>query len=191
MAMSDVTADYKKGRRCLCEVTVELAPTPSPLIDIEMVPTDASAIIPRTQGLRQSLWSQRQIAWWGNNIEESDVHYRWGLTPSLWFSFETNIGTKFAPHLCHRHEQIASHLDDMTELTAKTWRAHRNLLERLKGYEKIYETKLTDGEKTAYGRGRTREESRRKAERNWLEQLDNDYASKQGREFDPGSTQSR
>jgi hypothetical protein len=27
----------------------------------------------------------------------------------------------------------------MTELTCKTWRAHRNFLERLKGYEKIYE----------------------------------------------------
>ncbi len=33
----------------------------------------------------------------------------------------------------------------MTELTCKTWRAHRNFLERLKCYEKIYETKLTDG----------------------------------------------
>ena len=79
----------------------------------------------------------------------------------------------------------------MTELTAKTWRAHRNLLERLKGYEKIYETKLTDGARTAYGRGRTREASLREAERNWLEQFDNNSASKQGREFDPGSPQSR
>jgi hypothetical protein len=69
---------------------------------------------------------------------------------------------------------FASHLDVMTELTAKTWRAHRNLLERLKGYEKIYETKLTDGEKTTHGRGRTREESIREAERNWLKQFDND-----------------
>lgn len=57
----------------------------------------------------------------------------------------------------------------MTELTAKTWRAHRNLLECLKGYE----------------RGRTREESRREAERNWLEQLKNDYASKQGGDLIP------
>ena len=69
---------------------------------------------------------------------------------------------------------VASHLDVMTEFTAKTWRAHRNLLERLKGYEKIYETKLTDGEKTTHGRGRTREESMREAERIWLEQFDND-----------------
>ena len=61
----------------------------------------------------------------------------------------------------------------MTELTCKTWRAHRNFLERLKGYEKIYETKLTDGERTARGRGRTREESLREAERNWLRQHDN------------------
>ncbi len=61
----------------------------------------------------------------------------------------------------------------MTELTCKTWRAHRNFLERLKGYEKIYETKFTDGERTARGRGRTRQESLREAERNWLRQHDN------------------
>ena len=77
----------------------------------------------------------------------------------------------------------------MTELTAKTRRAHRNLLERLKGYEKIYETKLTDGERTAYGRGRTREASLREAERNWLEQFDDEY--NQGRKFDRGAPQSR
>jgi hypothetical protein len=68
---------------------------------------------------------------------------------------------------------IASRIGVMTELTCKTWRAHRNFLERLKGYEKIYETKLTDGERTACGRGRTREESVREGERNWLRQHDN------------------
>ena len=68
---------------------------------------------------------------------------------------------------------IASRIGAMTELTCKTWRAHRNFLERLKGYEKIYETKLTDGERTARGRGRTRQESLREAERNWLRQHDN------------------
>jgi hypothetical protein len=67
---------------------------------------------------------------------------------------------------------IVSHGGLMTELMAKTWRAHRNFLERLKGYEKIYETKLTDGEKTAHGRGRTRDESMRDAERNWVRQFD-------------------
>ena len=61
----------------------------------------------------------------------------------------------------------------MTELTCKPWRAHRNFLERLKDYEKIYETKLTDGERTARGRGRTRQESLREAEHNWLRQYDN------------------
>ena len=70
--------------------------------------------------------------------------------------------------------RISRHLDAMTELTAKTRRAHRNLLERLKGYEKIYETKLTDGEKTTHGRGRTREESVREAERNCLKEFNND-----------------
>jgi hypothetical protein len=60
----------------------------------------------------------------------------------------------------------------MAEITAKTWRAHRNFLERLKGYEKIYETKISDGERAAHGRGPTRQESVREAERNWLRQFE-------------------
>lgn len=62
----------------------------------------------------------------------------------------------------------------MSELIAKTWRAHRNLVERLKGYEKIYETKITDGKKSAQGRDPTRQESIREAERNWLRQFADD-----------------
>jgi hypothetical protein len=98
--------------------------------------------------------------------------------PRLKASTGSNIGTKLASHLSSfifvigTSRLIASHFDIMTELTAKTWRAHRNLLERLKGYEKMYETKLSDGEKTVRGRGRTREESIREAERNWLRQFE-------------------
>jgi len=44
----------------------------------------------------------------------------------------------------------------MDDLTYKTWRARRNVFERLKGCEKMYETKITDGERTAYGRGVSR-----------------------------------
>ena len=57
----------------------------------------------------------------------------------------------------------------MSELTYKTWRAHRNLLERLSGYEKVYETEITDGERAARGRGRTKSEALERAKQNWLE----------------------
>ena len=40
-------------------------------------------------------------------------------------------------------------------------------MERLKGYERAYETKLTDGERVAYGRGPIREASQQSAQRNW------------------------
>jgi hypothetical protein len=59
----------------------------------------------------------------------------------------------------------------MDNLTYKTWRARRNLSERLAGYEKMYETKISDGERTAYGRGATRRQSLLEAERNWLKQF--------------------
>jgi hypothetical protein len=59
----------------------------------------------------------------------------------------------------------------MDGLTYKTWRAHRSIIERLQGHDKIYETKVTDGDRTAYGRGATRRESLLEAERHWLEQF--------------------
>ena len=39
--------------------------------------------------------------------------------------------------------------------------------ERLKGYDRLYETKVTDGERAAYGRGASREASEQAALRNW------------------------
>ena len=32
-------------------------------------------------------------------------------------------------------------------------------MDRLKGYDRVYETKVTDGERAAYGRGASREAS--------------------------------
>jgi hypothetical protein len=55
----------------------------------------------------------------------------------------------------------------MSELEFRTTRVRRVWLDRLKGYERVYETKLTDGERVAYGRGPTREASQQSAKRNW------------------------
>ena len=55
----------------------------------------------------------------------------------------------------------------MRELEFRTTRVRRGWLDRLKGYERVYETKLTDGERVAYGRGPTREASQQSAKRNW------------------------
>jgi len=68
----------------------------------------------------------------------------------------------------------------MDDLTYKTWRARRNVFERIKGYEKMYQTKITDGERTAYGRGATRRESLVEAERNWLRQFGDPEALSSG-----------
>jgi hypothetical protein len=48
------------------------------------------------------------------------------------------------------------------------------VLERLKGYERVYETEVTDGYRRVSGRGPTREASLAEAERRWLEQPDSE-----------------
>ena len=55
----------------------------------------------------------------------------------------------------------------MRELELRTSRVRRSLLERLRGYDRVYETKVTDGERAAYGRGASREASEQAALRNW------------------------
>ena len=55
----------------------------------------------------------------------------------------------------------------MRELELRTLRVPRSLLERLRGYDRAYETKVTDGERAAYGRGASREASEQAALRNW------------------------
>lgn len=56
----------------------------------------------------------------------------------------------------------------MAEVMFKTWRAHRNLVERLKGFEKVYETEISDGQHSVRGRGQTKRESQNVARRNWI-----------------------
>jgi len=55
----------------------------------------------------------------------------------------------------------------MRELEVRTSRVRRGWLDRLKGYDRLYETKVTDGERAAYGRGASREASEQAALRNW------------------------
>jgi hypothetical protein len=59
----------------------------------------------------------------------------------------------------------------MTELTSSTKRAHRNLFERLRGLDKVYETEISDGEHLARGRGPTKRASQIAAERVWIAQF--------------------
>jgi hypothetical protein len=54
----------------------------------------------------------------------------------------------------------------MSELEFRKTRVRRVWLDRLKGYERVYETKLTDGERVAHGRG-PREASEQAALKNW------------------------
>jgi hypothetical protein len=60
----------------------------------------------------------------------------------------------------------------MRELMQKTRRIRRGWLDRLKGYDRLYETELTDGQHTAHGRGPTREASQKSAQRNWEAKFD-------------------
>jgi hypothetical protein len=55
----------------------------------------------------------------------------------------------------------------MRELEVRTSRVRRGWMDRLKGYARLYETKVTDGERAAYGRGASREASEQAALRNW------------------------
>jgi hypothetical protein len=55
----------------------------------------------------------------------------------------------------------------MRQLSWRTTRFRRGLLDRLRGFDRLYETKVTDGEHVAFGRGRTREDSQESAQRNW------------------------
>ena len=55
----------------------------------------------------------------------------------------------------------------MSELLSRTVRIKRRLIDRLMGFERLYQTKLTDGQRVAYGRGETRKTSEQCAQRNW------------------------
>jgi hypothetical protein len=55
----------------------------------------------------------------------------------------------------------------MQTLTSRTARIHRGLIYRSRGFERLYQTKVTDGDRIVYGRGPTREVSEQSAQRNW------------------------
>ena len=55
----------------------------------------------------------------------------------------------------------------MQEMSLRTTRVRRGWLDRLKGYDRLYETELTDGQHVVRGRGPTREASEQSAKRNW------------------------
>ena len=59
----------------------------------------------------------------------------------------------------------------MRDVVSKTWRAHRNLVERLRGFDKVYETEISDGERSARGRGQTKQELHVAAQRCWIAQF--------------------
>ena len=56
---------------------------------------------------------------------------------------------------------------EMSELLSRTLRVKRRLIDRLMGRERLYQTKLTDGQSVAYGRGATPLASQQRAQRNW------------------------
>lgn len=56
----------------------------------------------------------------------------------------------------------------MRELSYRTRRIRRGWLDRLRGFDRLYQTDITDGlERVAYGRGQTREVSEQSALRKW------------------------
>jgi hypothetical protein len=56
----------------------------------------------------------------------------------------------------------------MSGVLTRTVRIRRGIMHRLMGFERLYETTLTDGwQRVAYGRGDTPESSQQWARRNW------------------------
>jgi|SRR4249919_913157 len=68
---------------------------------------------------------------------------------------------------CVKPRHPAHVIETMRESMQKTRRIRRGWLDRLRGYDRLYETELTDGQHTAYGRGPTSEASQKSAPRNW------------------------
>ena len=55
----------------------------------------------------------------------------------------------------------------MSELVSRTVRIRRGFVDRLRGFDRLYETKITNGHVVTYGRGATREASEQTAIRKW------------------------
>ena len=74
----------------------------------------------------------------------------------------------FCRHQVVLNPRHAAHvIETMRELVQKTRRIRRGWLDRLRGYDRLYETEITYGHHTAYGRGPTSEASQKSAQRNW------------------------
>jgi hypothetical protein len=57
------------------------------------------------------------------------------------------------------------------ELVSRTVRIRRGWLDRLRGFDRLYETQLTDGQRVTFGRGATRKESEQTAFGEWEAQF--------------------
>jgi hypothetical protein len=55
----------------------------------------------------------------------------------------------------------------MSELLSRTVRIKRRLIDRLMGFKRLYQTKLTDGQRVAYGTGATPKTSQQGPNENW------------------------
>lgn len=52
-------------------------------------------------------------------------------------------------------------------LRLRTWRVRRTIIDRLRGYNQVYQTQMSDGFREAYGKGPTRDKSQDAAKRKW------------------------
>ena len=59
----------------------------------------------------------------------------------------------------------------MPKLVSRTVRIRRGWLDRLRGFDRLYETQLTDGQRVTFGRGATRKESEQTALGKWEAQF--------------------
>jgi hypothetical protein len=84
----------------------------------------------------------------------------WKALPAHWLQPDNS-------HLSSRGGAERSFRFAMRELELRTSRIRRNWLDRLRGYDRVYETRVTDGEQEAYGRGASREASEKAALRSW------------------------
>jgi hypothetical protein len=68
----------------------------------------------------------------------------------------------------------------MRKLVWRTVRIQRGWLDRLKGFDRLYETEIKDGERITHGRGPTREAAEQSARRNWEAKFGQDGRGERG-----------
>ena len=72
-----------------------------------------------------------------------------------------------ADNLLNAHGKVLDKKLCKTAIINALGRVRRSWIDRLKGYYRLYEDQVTDGERAAYGRGASREASEQAALRNW------------------------